>query len=315
MAATVVVMNGFDGHIVDYLALRRASGYKLAEPGKLLVKFAAYLHDVGATVITTDLAVAFAQLPIGVAPIHWAHRLGAVRCFARYMAVFDPATQVPPDNVFYAHQSRPTPYLWSTTDIQRLLQAAQQIRPSYSACLFETLFGLLATTGMRIGEVIHLNDTDADLTAGVLRIRDGKFGRSRLIPLHRTTTETLRAYVAVRDRPCPPSTASSTFFRTAAGKALVHSVAYKTFRELTVKIGVRTETVHPRMHDLRHSFAVRTLIDWHQAGTDISANMLSLSNYLGHVSPTGTYWYLSASPELMGLAAARLDQRFGSRPS
>ena len=224
--------------------------------------------------------------------------------------MFEPATEVPPVNVFYARQQRPTPYLWSTTDIGRLLHATRQLEPAYTACLFETLFGLLATTGMRITETLRLTNDTVDLTCGVLTILDGKFGRSRLVPLHSTTTEALRAYAALRDQTFPTPT-TAEFFQSKTGRTLAYNDVAAVFRKLTVQIGVRTETVHPRMHDVRHSFAVRTLINWHQAGTDIDANMLTLSNYLGHVNATGTYWYLSASPELMGLAAGRLTQQFG----
>jgi integrase len=164
---------------------------------------------------------------------------------------------------------------------------------------------------MRIGEVVALGREDLDLDAGVITVREAKFDRSRLVPLHPTTTEALRRYAAERDRLCPRPR-SSAFFLSSTGTALNRSGVGKTFRKITIEIGLRTATVHPRIHDMRHSFAVHTLIEWHRSDVDIDEHIGTLSTYLGHVSPADTYWYLSASPELMELAAERLHARFGA---
>jgi integrase len=160
------------------------------------------------------------------------------------------------------------------------------------------LFGLLASSGMRIGEAVALQNGDVDLGAGVITIRHAKFDRSRLLPLHRSVTEALGRYEAERDRLCPRPP-SSAFFVSATGTSLNRSSVGKTLRTITTTMGIRTETIHPRVHDLRHSFAVRTLIDWQRAGIRIDERIGILSTYLGHISPADTYWYLSASPELM----------------
>ena len=226
------------------------------------------------------------------------------------MKAIDPATEVPARDVFGARQRRPTPYLWSKDEVARLLEAARALRPPLRATSYEALFGLLAVSGMRIGEALALARDDVDLTAGVVAIPEGKFGRSRLVPLHPSATEQLRRYAARRERLCPRPR-SRAFFLSSVGTALGYSSVRDTFVKLTTAIGLRTTTVHPRIHDLRHSFAVDNLIRWQRSGIEVAQRMPALSDYLGHVNPAGTFWYLSAAPELMQLAAQRLDGRFG----
>ncbi len=302
-------MTDLAGHLDDYLKMRRALGFKLVFPGEVLPQFVTYLEAAGASTVTVGLAIAWAGLPIGVQPISLAHRLGAVRGFARYLATIDPATEVPPCGIWPSVARRPSPFLWSDIEIRALVGAARRLQPPLRAATHEALFGLLAASGMRVGEALGLHDNAVDLAGGVITVRDGKFARTRLVPLHQTTTKALRSYAQRRDQLCPKPR-SATFFVSSVGTALGYTAVRTTFVELSTGIGVRTETVRPRIHDLRHSFAVRTLIDWHRAGVAIEGRMVVLSNYLGHVSPSGTYWYLSAAPELMELAAARLDGRF-----
>jgi integrase len=301
-------------HVADYLRLRREMGFKLEFPGHVLPQLVAYLDEAGASTLTVELAVAWARLPAGrVQPIQLAHRLGAARGFARYLATIDPATEVPPLGICPSLQRRPTPFLWAPADIAALLDAARHLDPPLRAASHETLFGLLAATGMRIGEAMSLSRDDVDLVDEVITIRDSKFARPRLVPLHRTVTDALVAYTAQRDRLCPQP-ASTTFFITSVGTALHYSSVRQTFNEMTTTMGLRTATTRPRIHDLRHSFAVRTLIDWHRSGVDIDGQMPVLSTYLGHICPSGTFWYLSAAPELMELVAARLDNRYRVTP-
>src|SRR6266480_1563750 len=192
-------MSALDAHVEDYLRLRRALGYKLERHGMLLPKLVAYLKAAGATTVTSELAIAWARLPERARPNHWAARLAVVRGFARYLQTIDPATEVPPPGVFPARRHRPTPYLWSQEEIRRLLEGARALRSPLRAATHEALFGLLATTGMRLGEAIGLGRDDVDLVAGVITIREAKFDRSRLVPLHPTTAEALSRYVARRD--------------------------------------------------------------------------------------------------------------------
>lgn len=298
-------------HVRDYLELRRALGFKLVFEGHELPRLAAFIEDTGGTTLTTELAIRWARQPVDAHPVTLAHRLGAARVFARYLQTIDPATEIPPTGIFSAGQRRPEPYLWSKQEIAALLAASGQLRPELHAATYETLFGLIAATGMRLGEALGLQREDVDLADGVLTIRAAKFERTRLVPLHPSTTAALDTYAHRRDRLCRPR--AGTFFLTTAGTGLATSSVHATFNNVTTDLGVRTATTRPRIHDLRHSFAVHTLIDWHRAGVDIAASMAVLSTYLGHVSPAGTYWYLSAAPELMTLAAERLEKRFGEQ--
>lgn len=304
-------MNVMRQHVIDYLAMRRSLGFKLTFPGQVLPNFVDYLDAAGATRVTTELAINWAGLPGDrVRPIMLAHRLGAVRGFARWLATIDPATEVPPAGVWPSTAPRPVPYLWSTADITALLAAARTLPSPLRAATHETLFGLLAATGMRVGEALGLADDDVDLTDGVITIRQTKYNRDRLVPLHATTTIALRRYATRRDQLCRKRR-STSFFVSTRGTPLDHAGVLVVFNELTAALGLRTAGVRPRIHDLRHSFAVRTLLDWHRCGVDVAGRMQVLSIYLGHVNPAGTYWYLSAAPELMELVAARLDPRSG----
>lgn len=302
--------NTLNQHVTEYLQLRRALGFKLVFPGNVLPQFIAYLDAAGATTVTSKHAIAWARLPQNVQPMMWAHRLGAVRGFAGYLATIDPATEVPPRDVFGARQQRPTPYIWSAAEIRLLVHAASRLSSPQQAATCEMFFGLLAVSGLRIGEAIGLSKDDVDLDAGVLTVRKSKNGRSRLVPMHPSTTAMMKTYRQSCDRWFPASR-SQSFFLSNSGGALNDSRIRSTFVKLTTSIGLRTETVHPRIHDLRHSFAVHTLIGWQRSGVDIGSQITKLSTYLGHVSPGGTYWYLSAVPELMELTATKLDAKFG----
>jgi site-specific recombinase XerD len=298
-------------HLEHYLTLRRALGFTLKEEGKLLAKFVTSLETSGATTITSDVAIAWAKEPVGVSPNCWAKRLGVVRHFCVYLATIDETTEVPPTGVFPTSRHRPTPYLWKEGEITALLEATAQLRPPFRAATHEALFGLLAATGMRLGEATGLLRDDVDLAAGVITIRHAKFDRERLVPLHQSTTAALRAYATRRDARWPASR-ERAFFCSSVGTALFHSGVQLVMQEITTQLGLRRDGVRPRIHDLRHSFAVRTLLEWQRAGVSVDANIATLSTYLGHVAPSDTYWYLSASPELMALAATRLDARYGA---
>jgi integrase/recombinase XerD len=297
-------------HLEDYLRLRRALGFKLTWPGHVLPQFVTWLEGTGSETITTEAAISWARLSAAANPITLSHRLGAVRGFARYLRTIDPATEIPPTGLF-GKQRRITPYIYSPDEIGRLVQAAPQLHPPLRAATHEALFGLLGVSGMRVGEALRLLREDVDLDDGVIRVRHTKFDRERLVPLHSSTTGALRGYAARRDRLCPqPPT--DAFFISSVGTALRYSAVHATFHTLLVSAGFPAATSgHPRIHDLRHSMVVNTVIDWQRDGVDVASRLPVLSAYLGHVSPASTYWYLSAVPELMQLAAAGLDRRFG----
>lgn len=301
-------MTAMHDHVQEYLRLRRALGFELTWPGRILPQFADYLEASGAATITDEVAIAWAQIPTGVHPVTWTHRLGVVRGFAKYLQAIDPETQIPPKGVFPGQGKRPAPYLFSEHDIARLLEATRTLQTPLRAATCHALFGLLAVSGMRISEALTLARDDVDLDSGVLTITSAKSGSTRLVPLHPTATTALREYADLRDRLRPVARAS-TFFISHRGTALGHGPVWKAFVQLTTDIGIRTTAVKPRIHDLRHSFAVHCLLRWYRNRDDVDGQMAALSTYLGHLNPAGTYWYLSAVPELMQLAAQRLQDQ------
>ena len=308
-------MSTLTEHAQRYLRARRTLGVKLERHGRLLPQLIAYLEAAGASTVTSELAISWARLPGRAHPQHWAARLSIARGFAAYLQTIDPSTEIPPAGVFAVRYQRPTPYLWSGEDIGRLLEAAGELRPPLKAASYQTLFGLLAVTGMRLGEAIALEPDDIDLDHGVITIRAQavKLERARLVPLHPTAVQALEHYASTKARLCPRPR-SSTFLLSSIGTRLDRSAVAKTLRELTTALGLRTDTVHPTAHHLRHSFAVRTLIDWQRSGRHVDEQIAVLSTYLGHVSPAETYWYLTATPELMDSASQRLQRHLGGEP-
>jgi len=294
-------------HLDDYLRLRRGLGFQLGRHGEVLPRFVAYVEANKATTVTVELAAAWARLPEGIKAITVDFRISAVRGFARYLHALDPAHEIPPPGLLAAPRRRPTPYIYTPDQIAEVLRTTRRLRPPLRAVTYRTLLGLVAATGMRSGEAFALTRSDVDLVEGMVTVRHAKFDRIRLVPLHRSVTVELGAYATTRDR-LRPAPSCDRFFVSVTGRPLRRGEAEGVFREITTAIGLRTETVHPRIHDLRHTFAVRTLIDGHRNGADISSLLPVLSTYLGHVEPANTYWYLSAVPELMQLAAARLER-------
>lgn len=306
-------MSALAEQLQDYLRMRRALGFQLGRHGQVLPDFVAYLDAARATTVTVEAAAAWARLPKRIKPITVEYRISTVRGFAHYLHALDPAHQIPPPGLLAVPRRRPAPYIYAPGELARLLQAARRLRPALRAATHRTLLGLLAVTGMRVGEAVALTRSDVDLRDGLITIRHAKFDRMRMVPLHPSVTAALRGYAATRRRLCP-TPRSDRFFVSVTGRALRRQEVQRVFRTITAQLGLRTEAIHPRVHDLRHSFAVHTLIDWHRAGVDVHAMLPVLSTYLGHVEPANTYWYLSAVPELMQLAAARLEQHQAGQP-
>lgn len=293
----------------EYLALRRALGFKLRGHDRLLADFLDHLEQSGTTTITLATAVAWATALAGVTPVRWSQRLCVVRGFARHVRCIDPATEIPPDDLLACHRPRPTPFLYSEADIARLVGAAATLRPALRGATHEAFFGLLAVTGMRIGEAIALDRKDVDLHGGIVEINEAKFRKHRRLPLHGSTAAALRNYANVRDDLCPRPRCPS-FFVSTRGTRLLDVGVHQVFRKLVVplELGPQPGAGPGRVHGLRHSFAVATLRDWHRQGADPVGKLSLLSAYLGHANPAYTYWYLQACPELLGLAAERLER-------
>lgn len=300
-------MSALADHLSDYLTLRRALGFALGRHGHHLQDFVAFLDAASSDRITVDLAVAWARSNEQFKPITVEYRISAVRGFAQYLHTIDPDTEIPPAGLLSVPRRRPEPHVYSSEEIHALLDAAAELKPPLRAATLTTLLGLLTVTGMRLGEARALTRHDVALEHGVIVIRHAKFDRMRLVPLHATTTAALGRYTLTRDLLCPEPL-TDRFFLSSIGGELTGSVVDQAFRGLTAAIGLRDEGAGPRVHDLRHTFAVRTLTEWQRDGVDIATHLPVLSTYLGHVEPKNTYWYLSAVPELMHAAAARLER-------
>ena len=304
--------------VEDYLALRRSLGFKLREYGVCLHELVSFLAKRGAAHITSSLAVEYASSRAYEKPVSWARRLTIIRGFAEYRSAADPATQVPHLRLLPFRSKRARPYLYSEDEIDRLLSAAQTMVSPHPLRqrTYYCLFGLLAVTGMRSGEVLRLNRSDVDLTTRTLMIVATKGGKSRELVIHESTAGALAAYAKVRDQTL--TAASPSFFVSTTGHRLSESTLHATFRHLVQAAGLEplpgSRTRRPRPHDVRHSFAVSTLVAWYRAGEDVQARLPALSAFMGHVEPKDTYWYLSAVPELLSLASDRAEVRRGHRP-
>ncbi len=300
----------------DYLRLRRALGHKLADAGRLLPRLVAYLETNDLETITIEAAMAWAQQPdADPTSTVWVSRLAVARGFARHLAGRDPRTEVPPVGILPGRRHRRVPYIYSSAEIASLMaQARLTIRSEFRAATIETLFGLLAATGMRVGEAIRLDNADLDWAERLAVVRSSKFGKSREVPLQASTVAAMATYARRRDQLQPLRKAPS-FFVSLVGSRLLYADILITFRQLTDAAGIGAQSsVCPHIHDLRHSFAVHRLVDWYRNGVDVQARLPSLATYLGHVEPRSTYWYLSSAPELLGLAAGRLESFEEVRP-
>lgn len=299
----------------EYVELRRNLGFTLRLPAGALRSFVAFAEGEDASYITTDLAVRWAKEPSHVQPGTWASRLRMVRGFAVWLSVRDERTEVPPADLLPYRYRRKRPYIYSDTEIEELVQAACRLSSpkGLRGRTYSTIFGLLSVTGMRVSESLALDREDVNLDKGILTIRRTKFGKSRLVPVHESTLQVLLDYVRQRDRVFRrPATAA--FFLSERGTRVTEWATRYNFAKVSREVGLRPPVKGcrhghgPRLHDMRHRFAVRTLVDWYRAGIDVEREIPKLATYLGHVHVNETYWYLEAVPELLELATRRLER-------
>jgi integrase/recombinase XerD len=311
-------VNSLQQALKDYITIRRSLGFQLRIPASSLKKFVAFLQAEGASCITTELALRWATQPTKAQPFTWAWRLGMVRRFATWLSAIEPRTEIPPAGILPHRYRRKTPHIYSDAEIATLLRQAQQLPSSKGlrASTFTTLFGLQAVTGMRVNEALGLDRQDVDLALGILHIRRAKFGKSRYVPIHPSTVHALKKYAEARDR-ILPAPRTPAFFISERGSRITEWAARYTFAKLSQQLGLRLSAkghgCGPRLHDMRHRFAARTLIQWYRAGLDVERELPKLATYLGHVHVNDTYWYLEAVPELLQLATERLIEREGQQ--
>jgi integrase len=300
-------MSPLETALSDYLQLRRGLGHQLDDAGRQLARFVVYLNEIGAETVTMDAVLGFVfdpgLNPVSITP---SRRATAVRGFARYLAGIDAATEIPPAGLVSYRARRRTPHLFSDDDVAAVVRHARASTPfPFRAETLTTLIGLLVVTGMRVGEALRLEVGDIDWDNAVILVRNTKFHKGRDVPVSASTIEALNAYAAHRDR---PRQSAPRLFVSLTGTPVIYTNFGTTFRDAVTAAGIGHDpAVRPRIHDLRHSFAVRTLLGWHRSGLDVEALLPRLSTYLGHREPRFTYCYLTATPELFGYAAARLD--------
>jgi integrase len=309
-------MTVLERHLDEYLQLRRTLGHKLAEAHRVLPWFVSYLDDHDIAFVTIEAAQAWSlerQVPAGsVVP---SHRMMVVRGFARYMSGIDPRTEVPPAGTIRKPSRWRRPFIYSDADVLAMIEQARIVIPQpLRSATYQTLIGLLATTGLRVGEALRLDRADLDRSEGVLRVRESKFGKSRLVPLHASTVDALERYDHTRQQ-LQPEPATESLFVSLRGTRVIYATVWPVHRRLCELAGVGVgSNVTPRIHDHRHSMAVKTLLGWYQDGVDVPARIGWLSTYLGHREPRYTYHYLSAAPELLAHAARLLNDAQAVRP-
>lgn len=307
-------MKTLRAHLDEYLSLRHQLGFKLRTVGGLLGRFVVFAEKQKADFITQKLALAWATQSTGCQPAQWASRLGMVRRFAQYASGSDGRTEVPPPELLPYRFERKPPYLYSDSEVSHLIKASRQTpAPDDLRALSQaTLIGLLAVTGMRVGEAIGLDRKDVDLHHGVITVRQAKFNKSRLLPIHASTQQQLGTYARQRDKMCAhPKTPS--FFLSERGTRLTYGTVRRWFVIVSHQIGLRQpgDRRGPRIHDLRHRFDYKTLLSWYRRGVDVEAHLPELTTYLGHGHVADTYWYISSTPALLRLATQRLERRKG----
>ncbi len=309
-------MKSFATHLEAYLELRHKLGFKLLQTEGLLRHFVRFAREQKASVLTTKLALEWATQPCDCHPSYWASRLGMVRCFAKYVGAFDPRTEVPPQHLLPHRYRRKPPYLYTDQEVCDLIDALRQLPApdDLRAITHATLFGLLVVTGMRVGEAIGLDRQDVDLGQGLLTVRQTKFNKTRLVPIHPTTRKKLREYERRRNLCCDHAE-SPGFFLSERGTRLTAITVRHWFLVASRQIGlhVPADQRRPRIHDLRHRFAFKTIFNWYRRGVDVDAHLPELTAYLGHGHVVDTYWYISATPELLKLATQRLEREHGRR--
>jgi integrase/recombinase XerD len=300
--------------VKEYLNTRRAMGFQLKRPGWLLFDFARFLNRKRAGTLTVVRALQWAQQNPSVQLATQAQRLSVVRGFARYYQAIDSRTEVPPTSLLPFRPKRAQPYLYTDAEVRRLLRAALGLSPedALRRWVYYILIGLLAVSGLRIEEALDLRLADVDLDAGVLMIRRAKFGQSRLVPLHPSSQKRLLAYRERRNHHLAGREVADFFLVNRRGERMDSSNVRYTFYGLSRRTGLRRPGNNrgPRLHDFRHRFAASTLIRWYRNGEDVEQRLPILSTYLGHIHVADTYWYLTACPELMGLAVKRLERRW-----
>lgn len=306
------ITDGWGSRVAAYLAHRRSFGFELAIDGTQLESFARFADQRGAKHLTLDLAADWARDSKRASQTGWARRIETLRGFAKFQMRTDPETIVPPRKLLGRGHRRLVPHIFTEPEIKTLLSEARLLGPpgGLRAATCYALFGLLATTGLRISEALHLTDADIDLRAGVLDIRDSKFHQRRYVAMHATVSRQLREYIGTRDSVIC-SRRSDCFFLREDGQPVTRRQALYALRAICERrLGwkPRGDYRHHRLHDFRHSFIVHSALRFYREEADIERCLSALSIYVGHAKVVDTYWYFTGIPELMNIAAGRFQR-------
>ena len=294
----------------QYLKFKRKLGYQLASEGKELLLFARYAEQIGHKgPVTTEIAVRWAKLPENADPVYWARRYEVVCRFAKHQFLFDSRTEIPPKRLLGSSKRRLSPHIYSHGEVAALLQAASRLKPTdgLQPRTYVALFGLLLSTGLRISEALNLSKDDVDFNISIISVNQTKFKKSRLVPISPSTSQALQDYLIFRDA-CHPGVKVEGFFLTENGTSLNYGQVLYVFKKLRLDLGwTDTGKSPPRIHDFRHTFAVRRLLKWYEEGKNLDQKIFALSTYMGHAQVTDTYWYLSAVPALLAVVSQRFE--------
>lgn len=304
--------------VKDYVAIKRAMGFSFERQAADLNRFCAFMKKLKQKYITAELAKKWALAGKKMPTWRHARQISVLHAFALYWRTIEPRTQLWPENLWPLRYQRKNPHIYNDDEIKLLLAECLKLKPleSLRPKMFYTLFGLIAACGFRLSEALMLTDSDVDLKNGVITIKRTKFNKTRVVPVHETTRQALKEYLDVRDgyreKYRYGRSRLNLFFVTNDETPINTEMADWTFDQIALKCGVRTQSRRgPRLHDLRHTFVVRTLENWYREGKDVEALLYVLSTYVGHSHPGSTFWYITITPELMALARDRLDLYMG----
>lgn len=298
----------------DYLTFKRKCGYQMIGEGKELLLFARYADQIGHSgSVTTEIVVRWAKLPENADPVYWARRYEVVRRFAKYRFLFDPHTEIPPKRLLGSSKRRLSPHIYSDEEITALLQAASRLKSTngLQSRTYVTLFGLLLSTGLRISEALNLSVENVNFKTNIITVIRTKFKKSRMVPISSSTSQALQDYLIFRDV-CHPETTAEKLFISEKGISLNYRQVLYVFMKLRLHLGwTGTGKRLPRIHDFRHTFAVKRLLKWIEEGKKVDRMIFALSVYLGHAQVTDTYWYISAVPALLTAVSNKFENFTG----
>ena len=303
--------------VEDYITYKRGLGYKIIVEADELRRFATFAKSIGHNgSLTNELAMRWATLKSEYSRFYMARRLEIIQTFAKYITAFDPCAQIPQTGVFGKCHGRVSPHIYSDAEISLLITEARKLYSpdGIRAYTVSAAIGLLRATGLRPSELTQLKVEDVRLSTGYVFIHSSKFKKDRIVPLHSTVLKELSVYSDYIEGKLGPRCNSDYFFVSTYGQRFnsrSFEYAFQLIRPILYKDGACVGTRNYRLYDVRHTFACETIRHWLETGDDVNKKLYLLSTYMGHVKPEDTYWYLSATPQLLAVSCERYETVFG----